>query len=212
MSTTPQTPQTAAPKQNRRKKARAIMASGLVLGIGAAVTLAAWSDTAWGVSEFGTADSDFNIQAHFNTAQGWDEFLTKDKAGTMQFGATSKALIPGVPTYQLVGLKETKGKLGAGVTIAQQSVESNRLTSQVAVSIAELGGGSTPPSNCSSAATNFKTLGTLAVPTTSTTRVEKNDTKWLCFRAELAGNAGLDAAGIAPAPVFWNFDAQSDDA
>ncbi|MBB1030234.1 hypothetical protein G6027_04905 [Dietzia sp. SLG310A2-38A2] len=211
MSTTPQTSPTAAPKQNRRKKARAIMASGLVLGVGAAVTLAAWSDTAWGVSEFGTAGSDFNIQAHFNATEGWNEFVTKDKAGTMQFGPASKSLVPGVPVYQLVGLHENKGNLGADITIAQQSVASNALTSKVAVSIAELGGGSTPPSNCSSAA-SFTTVGTLAAPTTSTTRVEKNDYKWLCFRAELAPTAGLDSAGIAPAPVFWNFDAQSDDA
>ncbi|MDZ4234702.1 MAG: SipW-dependent-type signal peptide-containing protein [Dietzia sp.] len=212
MSTTPQTSQTAAPTQNRRKKARAIMASGLVLGVGAAVTLAAWSDTAWGVSEFGTGDSAFNVQAYFNSTQGWDEFLTQDKAGTMQFGPASKALVPGVPVFQLVGLHEEKGKLGADITITQQSVPSNALTSKVAVSIAELGGGNSAPSNCSAAATNFKPAGTLAAPTTSTTRVEKNDYKWLCLRAELAPTAGLDSAGIAPAPVFWNFDAQSDDA
>ncbi len=48
MSTAPQTPQPAAKNQNRRKKVRAVMASGLVLGVGAAVTLAAWSDTAYG--------------------------------------------------------------------------------------------------------------------------------------------------------------------
>ncbi|AVZ40325.1 MULTISPECIES: SipW-dependent-type signal peptide-containing protein [unclassified Dietzia] len=211
MSTTP-TPARTAPKQNRRKKARAIMASGLVLGVGAAVTLAAWSDTAWGVSEFGTTGSDFNIQAHFNAAEGWNEFVTKDKAGTMQFGPASKALVPGVPVYQLVGLRENKGNLGANVTISQQSVATNALTSKVAVSIAELGGGSTPPSTCSSAATNFTTVGTLAAPTTRTTRVEKNAYTWLCFRAQLDGSAGLDSAGIAPAPVYWTFDAQSDDA
>ncbi|MDX2358914.1 SipW-dependent-type signal peptide-containing protein [Dietzia sp. PP-33] len=212
MSTTSQTPRPAAQTQNRRKKVRAVMASGLVLGVGAAVTLAAWSDTAWGVSEFGTSDSAFNIQGHFNATQGWDEFLTKDKAGTMQFGPASTALVPGQPVFQLVGLHEEKGKLGADITVAQQSVASNALTDKVAVSVADLGGDTTPPATCSAEATGFQPVGTLAAPESSTTRVEKGAYKWLCLRAELASDAGLDAAGIAPAPVYWNFDAQSDDA
>ncbi|MEB8325948.1 SipW-dependent-type signal peptide-containing protein [Dietzia kunjamensis] len=214
MSTAPQTPQPAAKNQNRRKKVRAVMASGLVLGVGAAVTLAAWSDTAWGVGQFGSQGSDFNIQANFDGST-WGEFLTKDAAGTMKFGPASSALVPAQPVFQLVGLHETKGNLGADITVAQEAVASNELTRQVTVSIAELGGGSSAPTaNCSAAASgvDFKPAGTLAAPLPTTTRVEKNDHKWLCLRAELSKDAGLKAAGIAPASVYWNFNAESDDA
>ncbi len=213
MSTAPQTPQPAAKNQNRRKKVRAVMASGLVLGVGAAVTLAAWSDTAWGVGQFGSQGSDFNIQANFEGT--WGEFLTKDApAGAMKFGPASTALVPAQPVFQLVGLHETKGKLGATVTVAQEAATSNNLTSQVTVSIADLGGGASAPTNqCSATASvTFKDAGTLAAPTSTTTRVEKNDYRWLCLRAELNKDAGLKAAGIAPASVYWNFNAVSDDA
>lgn len=215
MSTVPRISQPAAAKQNRRKKARAIMASGLVLGVGAAVTLAAWSDTVWGVSQFGTEGSDFNIQASFDGGTEWGDFLTEEKSGTMQFGPASKALVPAQPVFQLVGLREEKGNMGADITVAQEAVASNALTSKVAVSIADLGSGaSAPTGQCSATATGvtFAPAGTLAVPTSSTTVVTEKGYRWLCLRAELAGTAGLDAAGIAPASVYWNFNAESDDA
>ncbi|WP_440220175.1 SipW-dependent-type signal peptide-containing protein [Dietzia sp. MNB45] len=214
MSTAPQTPQPAAKNQNRRKKVRAVMASGLVLGVGAAVTLAAWSDTAWGESQFGTEGSDFNVQAYFNADEGWDEFLTQEEAGTMQFGPASTALVPGQPVFQLVGLHEEKGNMGADITITQQPIDSNNLTSKVSVSIAELGTDADVPSNCSATGTGmtFEPAGTLASPEESTTRVEEGSYQWLCFRAELTDTAGLDSAGIPTVPVFWSFDAVSDDA
>lgn len=213
-STSSSGPQTAAQKQNRRKKARAVMASGLVLGVGAAVTLAAWSDSVWGVSEFGTGDSAFNIQGHFNATEGWDEFINQDEAGTMEFGPASTALVPGVPVFQLVGLHEAEGDLGADITITQQALDSNALTDKVAVSIADLGTGETVPTSCvaGGTATGFDSAGTLADPTVQETRVNAGGYQWLCIRAELDGNAGLDSAGIDAESVYWTFDATSDDA
>jgi predicted ribosomally synthesized peptide with SipW-like signal peptide len=52
-----------AQKENRRK-VRAILAGGLVLGIGAAVTLAAWSDSEFATGSFGAGH--FNMQGSLN--------------------------------------------------------------------------------------------------------------------------------------------------
>lgn len=215
MTSTPSSaPQTAAQKQNRRKKVRAVMASGLVLGVGAAVTLAAWSDSVWGVGEFGTGDSAFNVQGYFNAAQGWDEFIDAESAGTMEFGPSSTALVPGVPVFQLVGLHEAEGDLGADITITQTALDANPLTNKVAVSIAEVGDTEAVPTSCvaGGTASGFESAGTLSAPKVLSTRVEADGYQWLCIRAELDANAGLDSAGVPAEKVFWTFDATSDDA
>ncbi|MFF2316408.1 SipW-dependent-type signal peptide-containing protein [Arthrobacter sp. NPDC058097] len=55
MSTTEITPAIAPPSadKSKRRKAKAILAGGLVLGIGAAVTLAAWNDSEFAIGSFG---------------------------------------------------------------------------------------------------------------------------------------------------------------
>lgn len=213
-STQSQTPQSATQNQNRRKKVRAVMASGLVLGVGAAVTLAAWSDSVWGEGSFGSAGSDFNIQGYFSATEGWDEFISPDEAGTMEFGPASEALVPGVPVFQLVGLHEEKGDLGADITITQTALTTNPLTSQVAVTVADLGTSEAVPTSCSPTGTgmSFDSAGTLAAPAVLDTRVDKGGYQWLCIRAELNSDAGLDAAGVASQSALWHFDATSDDA
>ncbi|MFC9350572.1 SipW-dependent-type signal peptide-containing protein [Arthrobacter sp. NPDC057013] len=60
MSTTEITPATAQPAadKSKRRKAKAILAGGLVLGIGAAVTLAAWNDSEFATGIFGSGHFD----------------------------------------------------------------------------------------------------------------------------------------------------------
>ncbi|MFE5835390.1 SipW-dependent-type signal peptide-containing protein [Arthrobacter sp. NPDC056493] len=74
MSTTEITPATPPPSadKSKRRKAKAILAGGLVLGIGAAVTLAAWNDSEFAKGIFdsghfdieGTADPNVNFADH----------------------------------------------------------------------------------------------------------------------------------------------------
>src|SRR5699024_10565703 len=54
--------QTATQSQNNTsRKVKALLAGGLVLGVGAAVTLAAWTDQEWAQGIFGTGS--FNIES-----------------------------------------------------------------------------------------------------------------------------------------------------
>jgi predicted ribosomally synthesized peptide with SipW-like signal peptide len=79
MSTTEIAPVTTPPSadKSKRRKAKAILAGGLVLGIGAAVTLAAWNDSEFVIGTFGGG--------HFNlvgtNAQG-EDFSDHDAVGS----------------------------------------------------------------------------------------------------------------------------------
>ncbi|MFW0787906.1 SipW-dependent-type signal peptide-containing protein [Gordonia sp. CPCC 206044] len=70
--------------QNKRRKRKALLASGAVLGIGAVITLAAWNDSVWGFGEFGVGDAAWNLQgstvalAHGDA--GWTEYDTANGA------------------------------------------------------------------------------------------------------------------------------------
>jgi predicted ribosomally synthesized peptide with SipW-like signal peptide len=70
MSTTGIAPVTTPPSadKSKRRKAKAILAGGLVLGIGAAVTLAAWNDSEFIKGAFGSGHLDIESTTDANTA------------------------------------------------------------------------------------------------------------------------------------------------
>ena len=78
----------------KNRKVRAILAGGLVLGVGAAVTLAAWTDQEWAVGEFGAGS--FNIQG---STTGDDADFTdhpsQGEAATLGFEIGADNLSPG---------------------------------------------------------------------------------------------------------------------
>lgn len=207
MSTAPQTPQPAAKNQNRRKKVRAVMASGLVLGVGAAVTLAAWSDTVWGVSEFGTGDSAFNIQASFD-GSAWDEFMTADKAGTMNFGNKATGLMPGDSVYAMVGLKEQFDKMDAKVSLTKVTADDSVLKDLISVRVSQPT--AEQPSSCADAsygdpvnlsAANAEMLPEFTIP--------GGGTRWVCFSATLSDKILPETAPTTAKAIQWKFDGVS---
>ncbi|MGC0365559.1 putative ribosomally synthesized peptide with SipW-like signal peptide [Rhodococcus sp. 27YEA15] len=105
MSNDPGTSASAGRKETNKRKIRALLAGGLVLGIGAAVTLAAWSDNVFGKTEFSTTS--WNIQGSFsNTGTPvWNEYATADDAGVFSFTLEPLDLVPGVPVHAPVSLR-----------------------------------------------------------------------------------------------------------
>ncbi|MCT1435232.1 SipW-dependent-type signal peptide-containing protein [Dietzia maris] len=218
MSTAPQTTQPAVKNQNRRKKVRAVMASGLVLGVGAAVTLAAWSDTVWGEGTFGTQDSAFNIQGYFD--EGWNEYVSSEPnsdgengPGTMSFTQNANSLIPGEPVYQLVGLRETEGKLGADITLTREGTDTSDLGGLVSVAVAELAATTDEAPTCDDKA-DFGTataIGTSVTDPVLTTDVAAGGYRWVCFSATLSEDATVDVSNVVSQPIKWQFTATSQD-
>ena len=75
--------------EHTRKRAgivRAILAGGLVLGVGAAVTLAAWNDSEFATGTFGAGS--FNLEGQETIAAGFSDHETAPGAPT---AATSPA-------------------------------------------------------------------------------------------------------------------------
>jgi predicted ribosomally synthesized peptide with SipW-like signal peptide len=101
----------------RRGRFRALLAGGLVLGLGATFTLAAWTDKAFVSSDFGTGS--FDIQANVSSpfsSSGWAEYASSP-GGTLTFSIATTSVVPGVPTYAPVSLRTASGSLAAQVTL-----------------------------------------------------------------------------------------------
>lgn len=227
MTTSPQPVSSAAQKQNRRKKTRAIMASGLVLGVGAAVTLAAWSDTVWGEGTFGTEGSAFNIQGSFDGGTTWAERVSPTGAGTngaaagadpngpgaMAFAQNANSLIPGQPVYQLVGLHETEGNLGADIVLTRTNADESGLADLVTVAVADAGTGAAAPACGANADLAFNSSATIgAAPGEMlTTEVEAGNYRWVCFSATLSSDATVTDGDLTSTPILWQFAATSQD-
>ena len=216
MSTAPQTPQPAAKNQNRRKKVRAVMASGLVLGVGAAVTLAAWSDTVWGEGTFGTENTSFNIDGSFDGGSSWAAHVASDGEGTdgpgaMTFAQGANKLIPNEPVYQLVGLKETEGNLGADIVLSRTNSDVSPLADYVSVGVADVGTSATAPT-CDSSVTFTQTATIGAAPGDMLTgEIAAEGYRWVCFAATLADGAPLEVGDELSDAILWEFTATSKD-
>jgi len=206
---------TNADKTRNRRKARAILASGLVLGVGAAVTLAAWNDSVWGKAEFGTGDNSWNVQGNFTgVADAWNEFVTAEDAGTFAFGVNASALVPGDTVYAKVGLRVVSEGLGADITMpAAQNATNSALAGVLDLKVASVDA-SIP---CDAAAVNGTTRAAGKVATAAVTTpitIPADSEHWLCFAVTLPagttpGQLGTAVGGKYSTSVNWEFKAAS---
>lgn len=94
----------ADPASQARKR-KALLADGIVLGLGAAFTVAAWSDDVWVSASFNT--SPLNLEG--NIGDGWRAFATADNAAHLTFTVSPSAMRPGDSVYAPLSMR-----LGAG--------------------------------------------------------------------------------------------------
>ena len=84
---------TARNDNTRGRKVRALLAGGLVLGVGAAVTLAAWTDQEWATGEFGAGS--FNVQGSTDGTT-FEDHTSADGAAALTFDLpAAENLTPG---------------------------------------------------------------------------------------------------------------------
>lgn len=112
-----------------RGRLRAVLAGAGVLGVGAAVTLAAWTDTEW---IFGGTDTDapigtsrFEVEQNVYDATGFtnrETFSSGGAAGKLNFTVAAASLSPGATVYAPMQLRTTPGSGGGTVVLngAQQ--------------------------------------------------------------------------------------------
>ncbi|SDH27550.1 SipW-dependent-type signal peptide-containing protein [Agrococcus jejuensis] len=91
-------PTTIDRRRSRSRKIRAVLAGGLVLGIGAAITLAAWTDNEYATGTF-TAGT-FNMQGSTTSATaGFADHTSSGGAAALNFTAPFNNLSPGQVVY-----------------------------------------------------------------------------------------------------------------
>ncbi|SKA82088.1 SipW-cognate class signal peptide [Agreia bicolorata] len=112
-------------KRSTKQKAFAVLAAGLVLGVGATVTLAVWNDSEWVVGGTagaggdpgtpGVGTSTFEVQQNTSSpfaADGWTDEET-NPGGSLVFTAGALTLTPGDSIYAPVSLSTTDGSVAA---------------------------------------------------------------------------------------------------
>ncbi|MET4639315.1 SipW-dependent-type signal peptide-containing protein [Mycetocola sp. 2940] len=114
----------------RKRKIFALASAGIVLGIGATATLAAWNDNEWVVGGLdgggdGIGTSRFNVQQNtlLPTADvtdfvaAWDDHETQSDAGVLLFSLGALALTPGTTVYAPVALQTEANSIAGTVTL-----------------------------------------------------------------------------------------------
>lgn len=110
----------------RRDKVRALLAGGLVLGIGAAYTLAAWTDNEWVFGGAGPDDNnpgtkvyamEQNTVAPFAPGTWTDE--PEANGGYLDFTVQAASLLPGDTVYAPFQLRAKAGSEALTVSLAE---------------------------------------------------------------------------------------------
>lgn len=111
-------------KRLRRRRVRALLASGLVLGVGAAATLAAWNDSEYSRATF-TAGT-FGIQGSTDGAT-FTENPSSSSPATLTFSVPPTALAPGQTVYAQYSIRTAAGSVPGTVQLTANSGNSSGL-------------------------------------------------------------------------------------
>lgn len=173
----------------RRRRIFAVLAGGLVLGVGAAVTLAAWNDSEFAKSTFTTGSFTFQGSPDGTT---FTDHASEGGAASLTFSAGYDNLAPGDKVYGGYALKLT-GSTAADITAVAPVVtgDLNGALTFAAVATTTFG--------CDAAAFGAGT----AVPST----MQPNDTVFLCLQTT-AGTL-TEAQQGKTSTVVWQWNAVS---
>lgn len=188
----------------KRRRARAILAGGLVLGVGAAVTLAAWNDSEFAIGNFQAGS--FNLVGSTNGTD-FEDHPTTAGAATLGFSLNPTNLAPDDVVYAPFAVALEAGTTyGADVTITSAPITGT--LDNVTYELLQ-----TTSFGCTAATTGTilvpaaTDLGTAPGTATFTLAAPSGETEApvnLCFKV----TAGAIAQG-ATGSVTWEFAAES---
>lgn len=203
---------------SRLTRTRALLAGGLVLGVGAAVTLAAWTAQDNATGSFTT--SRFVTQSSADAGTTWADNSAVPGA-VLQLNAG--ALSPGATVAAVLGIRTTAGSIGG--TEALQTPTSSTTPLPALWSSLQYRVYSSTTSTCTAtstplsssdwiigSATTWSTMGT-AVPVNSTALVAATTSSpgtptWFCFQVGLPSGAPNTLQGQSLV-VTWLFSGTS---
>lgn len=205
---------------SRRRKRKALLAGGTVLGLGTAVTLAAWTDDVWVSGTF--AAGTFNLQGAVDSAgTAWADYDTQGGAGGMSFTVNPSAMTPGDSVYAPLNLRIGPNVAGYDANISLPTVPTGPASSTPAANLnffnaLRLSLYNVPPTNCNAAGTagapmtGFNSVPLNTPKSTTMLTLNRNMTpQGICFKVTLLSTATTSVSGGTTGPLTWNFRAES---
>lgn len=225
-------PDSTSRAADHRRRVRALLAGGLVCGLGAAMTLAAWSDDIWVNGQFRAGQ--FNVQGSPSTTSShtWGEYSTQGDSAPLAFSSVVPTIVvPGASYYApfSLAIDSTKADFNGQVRVSEYlGTGDPALRSKLTWSATVVPG----PGNCTEAG---YLAGTALVPSaqgpatdtlqpvspaSGTVTLDKtlNTTattpKTVCFKVTVASQgSGVDPStnpyGTGSAGLVWHFTATS---
>lgn len=194
-----------SPNRPALLRLRAVLAGALVLGVGATLTLAAWTDSEHATADF--AASVFGIEGDPGT--GYAEHPESGTAAQLTFGAGAGAMSPGSVVHGGLDVRTTAASTVGGTVALTSStpggatVITDNLTYRVAVVA--------PATACASAAYSGTAVPASSVfsPAEATVAAAAGDARRFCFEITLAAGTPNDAQG-ASGSITWQVTGTSD--
>lgn len=179
----------------RWRRARALLASGLVLGVGAAATIAAWNDTEHSQASF-TAGR-FGIVGSVNGST-FTENPTQTPA-TLSFQAPPTAMTPGTTTYALFSVRTLNPSVAGVAQLNANAANASGLGQHLTYGVRTITG-TTCNASTFGAGTNVVAPGsTLTTGATVTQPLQANAANQVnyCFAVTLPTAAPNSAQGLS---------------
>jgi predicted ribosomally synthesized peptide with SipW-like signal peptide len=203
--------------RNRKKNiVLACLAGGVVLGVGAAVTLAAWNDDVFTQGTF-TAGT-FNVQGSTDGGTTWVEADTAGTAATLAFtlgGATLSNLSPGDTAYAPFALHTEAGTTnGADISLPTVTGDGGTILPNLTYTLVETTSATCDAAAVSSATTTVVPAGTAITGGATSSTVFSLDPAttaadgapvYLCYAVTAGAGLGQGQTGT----VTWDFHATS---
>lgn len=202
--------------QARGRKRKALLAGGVVLGLGATMTLAAWTDDVWVSGAFSAGN--FNVQGNTGVG-GWQDYNTSPGGGLV-FSVAPTAMTPSDVVFAPLNLRvdPTANSYDAAITLqtaptgpAVSTNANNALFTNLTVTLYTVA-----PGSCSEAGTSGVTpiVNQQPLPTTVTASpiftLPKNSTEQgVCFKFQLKSDAPAAVRGGTTGTLSWKFEAKS---
>ena len=195
-------------RRGRRRKLAAILAGGLVVGVGTMATLASWNDTEYASGSF-TAGK-FNLQGSIDQA-AFTEHASAGAAAVLGFSAPVSVLTPGDTVYSPYALRLDKTSSNAGTVVVSAGTSTGVVTNITYTLFTTAAAGCTAASTpVTTIVTNGTTLGSVGTPVSFNVAKPVNITTdgvptYLCFKVTAGAGLVQGQTGVAS----WVFTATS---
>ena len=190
-------------KRLRWRRVRALLASGLVLGVGSAITLAAWNDSEHGTATFTAGE--FDIQGA-EDGSTFTDHPTQGDAATLVFNVPAVDMVPGQTVYAPFSVRTAPGSVAGTAQLTADSGNGTGLGQWLRYGVRSIDG-----TTCDAA--SFA-AGTVVVPSESALTVDASSEQSLpadaggqvnyCFAFTLPADTPNAAQG-AVLTAHWEF-------